>query len=286
MVIGKQNTILITGATGFVGNHLIRELLQKNLVLIATSRSKADANKFPWINDVEFIPSDLNEARDDWYSHFGEPDLLIHLAWEGLPNYKELFHCERNLPSNYVFLKNMVENGLARIVVAGTCFEYGMHGGELREDMDTMPNTPYAVAKDSLRQCLEQLNNKIDFDLKWLRLFYMYGKGQNPNSVLSQLQTALDQGDRVFKMSDGTQLRDYLSVEKAANYISRISTQDKVNGVINCCSGKPISIRTLVENYLYQNNKNIKLQLGYYPQADYEPAVFWGNTDKLNKALT
>jgi dTDP-6-deoxy-L-talose 4-dehydrogenase (NAD+) len=211
--------------------------------------------------------------------------MIIHLSWQGLPNYKELFHFEKNLPNNYYFLKNMVESGCKKVVVIGTCFEYGMQSGLLKEDLETKPDNPYALAKDTLRKYLEQLQKQVDFNLKWIRLFYIYGKGQNPNSILSQLEVALENGEKVFNMSGGEQLRDYLPVKKVAEYIVKISLQDKINGIINCCSGKSISIRKLVENYLTKNNKSIELNLGYYPYSDYEPMAFWGDDELLQQAI-
>ena len=285
MTSNNHKTVLVTGATGFIGSYLIQELLKREVDVIASSRSsKKDINS-SWSSKVNYIKADLNENSDDWFSFFNKPDTLIHLAWEGLPNYKELSHIERNLPNNYFFIKNMVENGLKNVVVAGTCFEYGVQCGALKEDLETKPNTPYALAKDCLRKFLEQLQGKIDFDLKWIRIFYPYGKGQSPNSILSQLDAALERGDKVFNMSGGEQLRDYLPVEKVAEYIVNISMQDKVSGVINCCSGNPISIRKLVENYLVKKNKSIELNLGYYPYPDYEPMDSWGDIKKLKMAL-
>ncbi|MCK4859475.1 MAG: NAD-dependent epimerase/dehydratase family protein, partial [Candidatus Omnitrophica bacterium] len=120
---------------------------------------------------------------------------------------------------------------------------------------------------------------------KWIRLFYMYGNGQNPSSLLPQLDNALERGDEIFNMSGGEQLRDYLPVEKVAEYVTKISLQNKVLGVINCCSGKPISIRKLVENHMKNRGKTIKLNLGYYPYSDYEPMAFWGDNTKLNSII-
>jgi nucleoside-diphosphate-sugar epimerase len=281
----NHKTILVTGATGFIGNYVIEEMLKYKVNIIASSILYEKENNHAWLKKVDYIQADLNESIEDWFSFFGKPDMLIHLAWEGLPRYKELFHIERNFFNNYFFLKNMIENGLKKVVVSGTCFEYGMQSGALKEDLETKPNTSYALAKDSLRKFLEQLQRKIDFDLKWIRVFYLYGKGQNPISILSQLEAALERGDNVFNMSGGKQLRDYLPVEKVAEYIAKISMQDKLSGVINCCSGEPISIRKLVENHIAEKNKSIELNLGYYPYPDYEPMAFWGDTKKLNKAL-
>ena len=128
----------------------------------------------------------------------------------------------------------------------------------------------------SLRKFLVQLQLSFDFKFKWVRLFYTYGKGQSGNSILSQLQKALENADETFNMSGGEQLRDYLPVEKVAEKLADASFDDQLNGIINCCSGIPISIRNLVENYLKENNKHIKLNLGYYPYPDYEPMAFWG----------
>ena len=87
-------------------------------------------------------------------------------------------------------------------------------------------------------------------------------------------------------MSGGEQLRDYLPVEKVAEDIVKIAMQNKVNGIINCCSGIPMSIRKLVENYLAERQKKIYQDLGYYLYSDYEPMAFWGDVDKLNMAFS
>ena len=102
----------------------------------------------------------------------------------------------------------MVGDGLTRVVVTGTCFEYGMQSGALKEDLETKPANSYALAKDNLRKFLEKLQETIVFDLKWIRLFYIYGKGQRPDSILSQLDAALERKGGVFNMSGGEQLRD------------------------------------------------------------------------------
>ncbi len=277
--------ILVTGATGFIGNYVVQELLKLKCDVIASSRTIDKAKQFSWFDKVIFIPADLVEYKENYFEYFKKPDLLIHLSWSGLPNYKDLFHFEKNLFVDYLFLKNMVEHGLTDLLVTGTCFEYGMQSGELSEELDTKPNNPYGLAKDTLRKFLMQLKTKTPFNLKWVRLFYMYGQGQHPSSILSQLNNALKNKETVFNMSGGEQLRDYLPIEKVAEYIVKISLQNQMLGIINCCSGKPISIRKLVENYLIEQQQNIKLNLGYYPYPDYEPMAFWGDISKLKEII-
>jgi len=277
--------VLVTGATGFIGNYVVRELLKQDHQVITTSKNSEKARMYEWFSQVQYIPYDLNVVHENLFQFFREPDVVIHLAWEGLTNYKDLFHFERNLFANYRFLKNLLEDGLKSLTVTGTCLEYGLQNGCLPEDTPTQPTTPYSLAKDTLRKFLEQLQQKYHFSFKWIRLFYMYGKGQNPNSILPQLDEVLKRGDKVFNMSSGEQLRDYLPVKKVAEYIVKVSLQNKVNGIINCCSDKPISIRKLVENHMKKRGKTIKLNLEYYPYSDYEPMAFWGDNTKL-KSIT
>ncbi len=282
----KKETVLVTGSTGFIGGHVIKDLLNKKVKIVATSQNRNKAKKYEWFGKTEYVPLDIGRLDgSNLYDYFQKPDRLIHLSWEGLPNYRELYHFERNLPDNYNFLKNLIQNGLSDLTVVGTCFEYGIQSGRLSETDESKPVTSYGLAKDTLRKFLEQLKRQYDFKLRWVRPFYVYGDNQNENSVLGQLEKAAKNRDKVFNMSLGEQLRDYLPVEKMAEYISIISLQDKIYGIINCCSGEPISVRRFAENYIKEKGIKIKLNLGYYPYLDYEPLAFWGDNMKLLKII-
>lgn len=276
--------ILITGATGFIGPYVVKELLKYNAqqIIIATKNKEFEHEG----SCLEYHFLDLNNLAVDenYFLKLGKPDMLFHLAWQGLPNYTSPFHFEENLFSQYFFLKNMVANGLKKIVVTGTCFEYGMQQGRLKEDLLTDPQNAYAIAKDTLRKFLFQLKNDFSFECTWVRLFYMYGGGQNKNALFSQLEAALQRGDKVFNMSGGDQVRDFLPVEKVAEYVVKIGLSN-FYGIINCCSGEPIKIKTLVENYLKSTNRQIELNTGYYPYNTYEPMSFWGNNTKLKNII-
>ena len=215
----------------------------------------------------------------------GRPDVLMHLAWGGLPNYKSLHHFEEELPAQYRFLIGLVESGLKNLLVAGTCFEYGMQSGSLDEEIETRPNNPYGFAKDALRRQLEFFRHGKPFSLTWARLFYLYGDGQAKNSLLSQLKKAVERGEKVFDMSGGEQLRDYLHVSDVARYLVSLAMTMRDNGIVNVCSGKPISVRSLVEGWVEENRWSIDLNLGCHSYPDYEPMVFWGNASKLKNCL-
>jgi nucleoside-diphosphate-sugar epimerase len=280
--------VLVTGATGFIGNHLVPVLLEKGFTVIATSSSEKKAAACNWFARVTYIPFNLEDFNDriNYFLHFGEPDLMIHLAWEGLPNYKSDFHIEVNLPRHAAFLKNMVVNGLKDLTVTGTCLEYGFREGKLDESMPAQPANAYAIAKDRLRIFLEELNDVNPFVFKWVRLFYMYGEGQNPNAVFSQLSASMQKGEKQFNMSGGEQVRDFLPIEKVAENIAAIASQQEVTGIINCSSGEPVKLIDLVRKFVKDAGSDIELNTGYYPYLDYEPMEFWGDNSKLKKIVT
>ncbi|MBS1602744.1 MAG: NAD(P)-dependent oxidoreductase, partial [Bacteroidetes bacterium] len=219
--MGTKKKILVTGATGFIGTYVVTSLLEEGVDVIATSAHEEKAIQQPWFSKVSYIPFDLTgfDPAQDYYRYFGEPDAIIHLAWEGLPNYKSDFHLEVNYPRHAAFLRNLVEHGLRDITVTGSCMEYGLQEGEIKEDQPALADHFYGRAKEALRKFLLQLAQEYPVSVKWARLFYMYGKGQSPKSLLSQLDKALQEGQESFNMSGGQQTRDYLPVAKVADYI-------------------------------------------------------------------
>lgn len=281
--VKSARKIAVTGASGFIGRHVLAELKRHPVDVVAVTRdagSIADAG-----SSIQVVEMDIAQTGADSYERLGRPDVLIHLAWDGLPNYKSLHHFENQLPKQYRFLKALIEAGLPALLVAGTCFEYGMQSGALSEDMVPSPCTSYGYAKDALRRQLEFLGSAGSYKLIWARLFYVYGDGQSKNSLFQQLQAAVRRGDRKFNMSGGEQLRDYLPVKEVAHLILKLALCG-YGGVFNVCAGEPISVRRLVENWIQQNASGIKLNLGHYPYPDYEPMAFWGNSSKLKACLT
>jgi dTDP-6-deoxy-L-talose 4-dehydrogenase (NAD+) len=160
-----------------------------------------------------------------------------------------------------------------------------MQSGPLSEDLETRPSNPYGFAKDMLRRQLEYLQQVQPVNLTWARLFYLYGEGQAENSLLPQLRKAVERGDTVFNMSGGEQLRDYLPVTEVAKCLVALTMTDQDHGIVNICSGKPVSVRKLVEGWIKGNSWPVNLNLGYYPYPDYEPMAFWGCAKKLSMII-
>lgn len=277
--------VAVTGATGFVGRHVVRELATRHGVeVVAASRHSPAAGVLP--DGVRHVNLDIAAPSAHGLAQLGNPDVLIHLAWSGLPNYKSLHHFETHLCEQYRFLSGLVHAGLPSLVCTGTCFEYGMQSGELDEDIVPNPSNAYGFAKDALRRELELLKATRKFDLTWARLFYMYGDGQPATSLYSQLIAAGERGDARFKMSPGDQLRDFLPTTKVAEYLVALALHAPGAGVVNVCSGQPISVRSLVESWIEQRGWRMTLELGHYPYPDYEPMAFWGAAERLRRLLS
>ena len=276
--------LAITGATGFVGQHVLRALVQREGVeVVAVGRHSPTAHDLP--PATRSVALDIADGPEGVFDALGRPDVLIHLAWSGLPNYRSLHHFEEQLPQQYRFLAGLVHAGLPSLLVAGTCFEYGMASGELVESQPAVPDNPYGFAKDALRRQIELLRATHDFNLVWARLFYMHGEGQSPNSIYPQLAAAVARGDAQFPMSGGEQLRDYLRADQVARRLVELALNVPDAGVVNVCSGQPVSVRALVEGWIREHGWAIEPALGRYPYPDYEPLAFWGSNVKLRALL-
>lgn len=280
-----MTTVAVTGATGFIGRHVLAELADRDLEVVATTRSERD--DLPRHANLRWVKLDLASPPADTFAWLGRPDILIHLAWGGLPNYRALRHFEVELPLHYAFLRQLIDGGLKNLVVTGTCLEYGLRAGALSETLLTEPVTSYGFAKDTLRRQLEYLQRSpgAAFDLTWARLFYTYGAGQAETALLPQLCKAVEQGAPTFRMSRGEQLRDYLPVTEVAKTLVALALTGQGGGLVNLCAGAPVSVRRLVEQWLRERNWNIELELGHYPYPDYEPLAFWGDRSKLTGLL-
>jgi dTDP-6-deoxy-L-talose 4-dehydrogenase (NAD+) len=281
--MGRSLQLIVTGATGFIGGHVVAAALARGHGVTVVGRDEAKAMSAEWRRQVRFVAADIHATSFD-LAVLGEADAMLHLAWPGLPDFWDPAHLEVYFPADARFLEAMQSTGLPRLLVTGTCLEYGIRNGPLAETMPAAPTLPYARAKDALRRHLEA-HLPGGATLVWARLFYMHGPGQHPKSVLAQLDVAIDRGDPVFPMSGGEQLRDYLPVGEVARRLVRLAEAPSASGIFNICSGRPISIRRLVEERIAERGAAIALGLGHYPYPDYEAMAFWGDGTRFEREM-
>ena len=273
--------ILVTGAAGFIGRHVIKELVDNypQYKIVAIGRKLRDGQKSA---NVTYKSFDLCLANDQNQVLNGDYDIMIHLAWDKIHDYNNEQHLTQILPAQKLFLSKAISQ-IGSIVVIGTCFEYGLQQGELFETADTKPNTAYGKAKDLLRRYAFDQSSKFDSKIKWLRPFYLYGKGQSKSSLIPQLERAIENNEINFNMSGGQQIRDYMKVDLLANYIVKIAFLKEVEGIYNCCSNQPVTLENFIRDYIetYHKHCKINLNLGHFPYNPLEPMEFWGNNEKL-----
>lgn len=248
--------MIVTGASGFIGRAVVRVAQARGHAVTAVGR----------YDDVTKL------LRGD--------DRLIHLAWQDVEKYTGPQSLFRNLEPQFLFLKMMLDAGLRRITVAGSCLEYGLVEGMLSEDMPCDPVTYYGLAKLTLYRMLT-LAGGGDIQLNWLRYFYVHGPGQRPQALLPQLQSAIDRGDKVFNMSPGDQSRDFIHVDTVAHNTVLAAEQPRGLGIVNVGSGQPLRVIDLVREVLKRRNSAMEINAGFYPYPAYEPYAFWANTNKL-----
>lgn len=264
-----MTTIHLLGSEGFIGRALQREA--GVLPLHCWSHRQPDLDHY----------FDLLDPRS-WLALLKcQPTHVILLSWPGLPNYQEPFHVTRNLPACVELIEQLVGAGLQRLVVAGTCYEYGLQNGPLKEDQFTDPVNCYAIAKDSLRRVIASRFSQQDLQWCWARIFYPFGHGQNPKSLLPSLHKALETGEESFPMGSGRQLRDFIDVQQVAHQLLLLSMHQDAVGIYNVGSGIPRSVLEVAEETIAAHEGNIQLIKGVYPDRSDEPLAFWAHMDKF-----
>ena len=271
--------VALTGGTGFIGQHVRKFLAKSEHDVLLVVREQAKIGELG--ANEKFVTAKISEDRSDWFDYLGRPDAVLHLAWGGLPNYLDSYHVEVELPLQIKFLSKVVSSGLRKLVVTGTCYEYGLTSGALVESQETNPNTPYGIAKDSLRKELFKIQLRQNFELTWARIFYPYGDGQSEISIYSQLRAAMLNGDQLFKMGSGKQVLDFISAEKVASTLVSLSTRCAGVGVVNIGSGEPQSVLDFVQSQIRALGAQIEPLVGALPDRNFESQAFWADSSKL-----
>ena len=272
--------IAIIGASGFVGYNILNEIKKnKKFTIIATYNKKKINNKN---KNIIFKKLDFQKKKINIFKYLEEPDIVINSSWRGIPNYESEENF-KTLKYQKILCKNLIQNGLKHLMVLGTCFEYNYKNGLLSERTKMKPLTKYGLAKVQLLEYLKEIKKKYNFKLSWLRLFYMYGHNPNRDTLYSLLKKF--ENNKISKLSiSGDLERDYLHIKEIAKYIERLVLKNMDLGVINICSGKPISLKKLSKQII-NKKKFEKLNFVKYQKNSYEPKKFWGCNKKLNKVL-
>lgn len=274
-----MKTVLVTGANGYMGRHVVKELLDMGCKVLASDFA------YDGVDERAIrVEEPIFSGATDIYEKVGCPDVCVHLAWRnGFVHNADSHICD--LPSHFEFIKHMIQGGLKHIAVMGSMHEVGYWEGSIDENTPCNPKSMYGIAKNALRQCLFSLPEVNDMCVQWLRAYYIIGDDLRNNSVFSKLVKAEQEGKETFPFTSGKNLYDFISIQELAHQIAKAVTQEEIDGIINCCKGNPVSLADKVEEFIAKNNFKIRLEYGAFPDRPYDSPGVWGNPDKINKIL-
>lgn len=274
--------ILISGATGFLGKYVLKELSLTGHEVILLVRSRAsmiEVNQdYP---EFSFYELDYLNGLET-FTPDSSFDVFLNLAWGNLDDFQSSHHLNLELPAQKNLLGWAISAGIKSIVSVGTCLEYSNLQGELNENSPCGSEIPYAMAKNQLREFLREQCSLSRFDLTWVRLFYFYGPGQQDRTLFGQLVNAVRQKHKVFNaLSQGFQELDYMHVEDVAKSLVRILLTRQSHGEVNICSGQPRTLREIANQWIRDFEWDVQISWGSQESREYESFPFWGSTRKL-----
>lgn len=271
--------VLVTGAAGYIGKHVVTELLNRGHEVYAIDMAQADIDQ-----RVILLNIDIFSGDKDIYTQVKEPDLCIHLAWQDGFSHNSLKHMG-NLSNHFSFLSNMMAGGCKNIVVMGSMHEVGFWEGKIDADTPCNPLSQYGIAKNALRQSMLLLAKEKQVNLYWLRAYYILGDDKRNNSIFTKLLLAAAEGKKEFPFTSGTHQYDFIDVEILAHQIVAASTQSEITGIINVCTGQPIPLKDKVEEFIQKNRLDIQLKYGAFPERPYDSKIVYGDPTQINAIL-
>lgn len=228
--------VVVTGATGFLGSHLLGVLQDHDVLCLSR-----DPRRIPVTRNVRAIRADFG-AGGGWIEAVAafDPDWCFHLAWEGLPDYSPE-RCRANLAAGRRLVDAVADAGITRLIVVGTCWEYGAASGPVAEDRVPVNPGVFAATKLELLDSVREVAGRCGFDYRWARLFFVYGPGQRPTSLIPSLRTSYSTG-KAPEIREPGAVQDFIHVADAAEGLVALAAAHTPSGVFNVGTGQPTSV--------------------------------------------
>ncbi len=266
--------ILVTGANGYLGKGVVKQLLNDGIEVVATDFKDNLIDK-----RAEIKTADLFRIEDP-YIYFGAPDILFHMAWRDGFIHSSINHIN-DLPRHNNFLNKMIDSGIKRVAVMGSVHEVGFFEGSIDESTPCNPQSLYGISKNALRRLTELKCKEKNCVFQWLRGFYIVGNTEDGCSVFSKIVQASHRGDTEFPFTMGQNQFDFLDYDIFCKYAADVVEQDEINGIINICAGWPERLADRAERFIAENGFHIKLNYGAFADRPYDSKAVWGDDFKV-----
>lgn len=271
--------VLITGAGGYIGRHVVKTFLNHGHEVYVSDFSYKGIDE-----RAVRVETSIFTGEKNIYEMLNKPDALIHMAWRDGFVHNSDAHMQ-DLSAHITFLQNMIDGGLKYLTVMGSMHEVGYWEGAIDENTPCNPMSMYGISKNALRQALMLYVKDKDVNLHWLRAYYIYGDDARGSSIFAKLYQAVEDGKTEFPFTTGKNKYDFIHIDELAEQIMWASVQSRYNGIINICTGTPMSLADKVESYIKEHNMNIKLQYGAFPDRPYDSPGVWGDATKINAIM-
>lgn len=272
--------VLVTGANGYIGRHVVKALLEKGVSVIACDITTNDIDARADRRALNLF--ELPETKV--FEQLGAPDVCLHMAWRNGFVHNAPSQVG-DLSAHFKFLTAMIDGGLKQLAVMGTMHEIGYWEGAIDENTPCNPISMYGIAKDALRKAMKLFCQQKECMLQWLRCFYILGDDKKNNSIFCKLLQAAEEGRKTFPFTTGKNQYDFITVTELSDQLSAAVLQKKVTGIINCCTGQPISLADRVERFIKEHGLDIKLEYGAFPDRPYDSPIIYGDDSKIKQIL-
>jgi dTDP-6-deoxy-L-talose 4-dehydrogenase (NAD+) len=272
-------TIVVTGAAGYVGRHVVTALLDAGDRVIAVARPSR-RREHSLDNRAKFVSADVLAPGFSIADAAGDDvDAVVHLAWQDGFAHNAPSHVE-NLSAHFAFLERLVDSGVPRIVVLGSMHEVGYWEGAIATTTPTNPLSMYGIAKDALRRAsVLALSDRVE--LAWVRSYYIVGDDRFNQSIFTKILHAVDEGRTSFPFTSGANRYDFIDIDELGQQIAAVALSIGETGVINCCSGTAVALRDRVERFIVENDLPITLDYGAFPDRAYDSPAVWGDDTRI-----
>lgn len=272
-----MKTILITGATGFLGRQILKSLSSFDVSLVPVVRpgKQIELSHCRNVDRVVTTADVFSESQDWWTNQCSKVDTVIHCAWYTEPGkYLDAAENLNCLSGSLKLAAGAATAGVKRFVGIGTCFEYDLSHRVLSVETPVLPSTLYAASKASLYFLLSTMMSVHSIEFAWLRVFYLFGEGENECRFVPYLRRQLSSGLEA-ELTAGNQIRDFLDVSLAGRIVANLALESKV-GVFNVCSGQPTTVRQLVERIADEYGRRDLLRFDRRKDHLFDPACVLG----------